>query len=313
MTSKADVVVAVTDGVLLLDVAGPVQVLHWAGHDVRFASPDGRDVCSDVGVPLSVSGALGDFADRIDTLLVPGYAPEDGTEPVLADAVRDAARGARRVASVCTGALVLAAAGLLDGRRATTHWLACAQLAQRFPRVQVDPDAIYVRDGRVLTSAGVTAGIDLALALVEEDHGVERARALAKHLVVYLRRPGGQAQFSMRSGLGHPRTAALREVMDAVVENPSAEHGLATLARRAALSERHLGRLFRQEIGVTPAQYVKQVRLDTARSLLESTDEPIATIARRSGFGSEETMRRTFAEELGTAPSEYRGRFRAMS
>ncbi|MFC9438670.1 GlxA family transcriptional regulator [Nocardia sp. NPDC057030] len=313
MESSGDVVVAVSEGVLLLDVAGPVQVLHWAGHRIRFASPDGRDVCTDVGVPLGVSESLGDLAGSIDTLLVPGYAPEGPAPADLIRSVRAAGAGARRVASVCTGALVLAEAGLLDERRATTHWLACAQLARRFPRVRVEPDAICVRDGPVFTSAGVTAGIDLALALVEEDHGVELARSLAKYLVVYLRRPGGQAQFSMRAGLGRPRSGGLRKAVDSVAADLAADHSLAALAARASLSERHLSRLFRQETGLTPAQYVKQARVEAARILLETSDDLVAAIARRSGFGSEETMRRTFAEVLGTSPSDYRERFRASA
>ncbi|MFF3227412.1 GlxA family transcriptional regulator [Nocardia suismassiliense] len=313
MESSGDVVVAVSEGVLLLDVAGPIQVLHWAGHRVRFASPDGRDVCTDVGVPLGVSCAVEDLTGSIDTLLVPGYAPEQPVPAGLVQSVRVAGAGARRIASVCTGALVLAEAGLLDGRRATTHWLACDQLAQQFPAVEVDPDAIFVRDGSVITSAGVTAGIDLALALVEEDHGVEVARSLAKHLVVFLRRPGGQAQFSVRASIGMPRSSGLRKVVDAVAADLSADHGLAAMAGRAALSERHLSRLFRQETGMTPAQYVKKMRVEAAQVLLETSDELVTAIARRSGFGSEETMRRTFVEVLGTTPSDYRSRFRTTA
>ncbi|WP_330231544.1 GlxA family transcriptional regulator [Nocardia sp. NBC_00508] len=311
MEASDDVLVAVSDGVLMLDVAGPVQVLHWAGHRVRFASPDGAPVRTDVGVPLGVDGALGDFGGPIETLLVPGHAPEDRVPDALVDAVRAIGGRARRVASVCTGALVLAEAGLLDGRRATTHWLACAELAQRFPRVQVDADAIYVRDGPIITSAGVTAGIDMALALVEEQHGAELARSLAKHLVVFLHRPGGQSQFSVRTTIPTPRTEGLRQVVDSVVADLSGDHSLAAMAARAALSERHLSRLFRREIGMTPGHYVKQVRLEAAQALLESGDEPMAVIARRSGFGSEETMRRTFVELLGISPSDYRRRFRA--
>ncbi|PXX58715.1 AraC family transcriptional regulator with amidase-like domain [Nocardia tenerifensis] len=313
MESTGEVVVAVSEGVLLLDVAGPAQVLHWAGRRVRFASPDGKDVCTDVGLPLAVSAAVGDLTGSIDTLLVPGYPPELPVPADLVEVVRVAGAGARRVASVCTGALVLAEAGLLDGRRATTHWLACDQLAQRFPRIEVDPDAICVRDGQVLTSAGVTAGIDLALALVEEDHGIESARSIAKHLVVFLRRPGGQAQFSQRARIGQPRNKSLRTAVESVTADLAADHSLAAMAERASLSERHLSRLFRQEMGVTPAQYVKQARVEAAQAMLETTDDLVAAIARHSGFGSEETMRRTFLEVLGTTPSDYRGRFRASA
>ncbi|WP_280180771.1 AraC family transcriptional regulator, partial [Nocardia farcinica] len=190
-TDRDDVVVALADGVLLLDVAGPVQVLHWARRRVRFASLDGGPVRTDVGAPLGADCAFAEVAARIDTLLVPGFAPDDRPDSRLVAAVGALAGRARRVAAVCTGAFVLAEAGLLDGRRATTHWMGCGELARRFPRVAVQPDAIYVRDGGVVTSAGVTAGIDMALALVEEDQGQELARTVAKQLVVFLRRPGG--------------------------------------------------------------------------------------------------------------------------
>ncbi|MET8778611.1 DJ-1/PfpI family protein [Nocardia sp. NPDC004654] len=310
---RGDVVVAIAEGVLLLDVAGPVQVLHWAGHRVRFASPDGAPVRADVGVPLGVEGSIDELASHADTLLVPGYAVDGPLPPALVRSVGAAAPSARRVASVCTGALVLAEAGLLDGRRATTHWLACAELAQRFPRVAVQPDAIYVRDGRIVTSAGVSAGIDMALALVEEDHGAEAARSIAKHLVVFLRRPGGQSQFSLHTGIATPRAGGLRAAVDSVVADPAADHSLAALAARAAVSERHLTRLFRKEIGMTPAQYVERARIESAQRLLEAGDDGVATVARRSGLGSEETMRRTFLKRLGVTPTDYRNRFRAAA
>ncbi|MFE7795994.1 GlxA family transcriptional regulator [Nocardia sp. NPDC057440] len=310
-SAQGAVVVAISDGVLLLDIAGPVQVLHWAGHHVRFASPDGRPVRTDVGAPLGVECAITDLAGGIDTLIVPGYAAHERVSPALVQSVGAVAEGVRRIASVCTGAFVLAEAGLLDGHRATTHWLACADLAQRFPHVEVDPDAIYVRAGRIVTSAGVTAGIDMALALVEEDHGADLARSLAKHLVVFLRRPGGQSQFSVRNSVGTPRTDRLRHAVDSVVADLAADHSLAAMATRAALSERHLTRLFRKEIGMSPAQYVKHVRVEAARALLESGDDGVATVARHCGFGSEETMRRTFLELLGTTPTDYRRRFRS--
>ncbi|WP_433759966.1 GlxA family transcriptional regulator [Nocardia sp. CA-135398] len=308
---RGDIVVAVSDGVLLLDVAGPVQVLHWAGHRIRFASPDGCAVSTDVGAPLGVEGAITDFTGRIDTLVVPGYAVGEPIRPALSAAVGAVAADARRIASVCTGTFVLAEAALLDGRRATTHWLACGELAARYSGIAVDPDAIYVRDGPIITSAGVTAGIDMALALVEEDHGAELARALAKHLVVFLRRPGGQSQFSVRNSIGTPRAPGLRRVVDAVVADPAADHRLAAMAERAALSERHLTRLFAKEIGISPGRYVEQVRVEAAQALLESATDGVATIARHCGFGSEETMRRIFSKLLGITPTDYRHRFHA--
>lgn len=310
-SDRGGVLVALADGAMLLDIAGPVQVFHWAGRRVRFASPDGRSVRTDVGVPLGVEGAIADFADCTDTLLIPGYAVEADLSHDLVQSVRTAATGARRIASICTGAFVLAEAGLLEGRRATTHWMACAELARKYPAIDVDEDAIYVRDGPIVTSAGVTAGIDLALALVEDDDGPELARSLAKHLVVFLHRPGGQSQFSVRTGIATPRSSPLRCVIDAVAADPAAEHTVPAMAERAAVSERHLTRLFRREIGMAPAQYVERIRVEAAQQLLEAADDGVTAIARRCGFGSEETLRRTFVKVLGTTPTDYRARFRA--
>ncbi|MCG5213178.1 DJ-1/PfpI family protein [Streptosporangium soli] len=308
-----DVVVAVYDGVVLLDVAGPVQVLHGSGgYRIRLASVDGRSVRTDIGAPLGVDLALGEVEGSVGTLLVPGYAYPDGDRPAepFLSRLPDLARRARRVASVCTGALLLAEAGLLDGRRATTHWAACADLASRFPRVAVEPDAIFVRDGPVVTSAGVTAGIDLALALVEEDCGPDIARAVAKHMVVFLQRPGGQSQFSVRAAVATPRHPALRRLLDAVAAEPAANHTLAAMADRAAVSERHLTRLFRREVGLTPGQYVERIRVEAAQALLETSAAGVDSVARSCGFGSDETMRRAFLQVLGTTPTAYRRRFR---
>ncbi|MEO3790726.1 GlxA family transcriptional regulator [Nonomuraea sp. B10E15] len=307
-----DVVVALYEGVVLLDVAGPVQVLHnSAGYRVRHASVDGRPVRTDVGVPLGADLALSELDRPIDTLLVPGYAPPDGDRPgeEFLDLLHDVGGHARRVASVCTGAFLLAEAGLLDGRRATTHWAACAELGLRFPRVTVEPDAIFVRDGSVVTSAGITAGIDLALALVEEDHGPELARAVAKYMVVFLQRPGGQSQFSMRGAVPATRHPALRRLLDTIAAEPAAEHTLTAMAARVMVSERHLTRLFRREIGLTPGQYVERIRVEAAQILLETTADGVSAIARRCGLGSDETMRRAFLKALGITPSAYRHRF----
>jgi len=313
-TSSVDqeVVVVVCEGVVLLDLAGPVQVLTGAdGYRVRLASLDGRAVRSDTGVVLGVDCALSDVDSPVGTVVVPGPTPEqlDHFPPALVGEVRRIGGGARRVTSVCTGAFLLAEAGLLAGREVTTHWSVCAELAARFPDVAVQPDAIYVRDGKVVTSAGVTAGIDLALALVEEDHGPDAARTVARQLVVFLHRPGGQSQFSVWGDVPPARTPALRTVVDAVVADPAADHTLAGMAVRARVSERHLTRLFQRELGITPGQYVTRVRVQAARTLLESCDAGVETVARRSGFGSDETMRRVFLQVLGTTPTAYRQRF----
>jgi transcriptional regulator GlxA family with amidase domain len=309
--SRRDVVVVVYDGAVLLDVAGPLQVLNGAGgYRVRLASPDGRPVRTDVGVPLPVDVALARIRDPVDTVLVAGRPIPVHTDPpaVVVDEVRRIGGSARRVASVCTGALVLAEAGLLAGRRATTHWAACADLG-RFPRIAVRPDAICVRDGSVLTSAGVTAGIDLALALVAEDLGLDRARTVAKYLLVFLRRPGGQAQFALAGPA--PRDPALRQVVDAVRARPADAHGLAAMASRAAVSERHLARLFRRDLGTTPARYVEQVRVQAARARLDSGTAGLTAVAHECGFGSAETMRRAFLRVTGVTPAAYRRRFAA--
>ncbi|MFI6029836.1 GlxA family transcriptional regulator [Amycolatopsis magusensis] len=309
---ERDVVVIVCEGVVLLDLTGPVQVFTGAGgYRTRLASLDGKPVRTDTGVVLGVDCALSEVDYRAHTVVVPGPKPGllDGFPPELTAEVRRLGDAASRVASVCTGAFLLAEAGLLTGRRATTHWAMCAELAARFPGVTVQPDAIYVRDDRVVTSAGMSAGIDLALALVEEDHGVDAARTVARNLVVFLHRPGGQSQFSVWGGLPPPRAPALRAVLDAVVADPAADHTLAGMAARAMLSERHLTRLFQRDLGITAGQYVTRVRVQAARTLLESGDAGVETVARRCGFRSDETLRRVFLQVLGITPTAYRQRF----
>jgi transcriptional regulator GlxA family with amidase domain len=210
---------------------------------------------------------------------------------------------------VCTGAFVLAEAGLLDGRAATTHWFACRTLAERYPAVAVQPDRIYVDDGTVATSGGITAGIDLALALVEADFGAATARKVARWLVMFLQRPGGQSQFSERLTLELASGSTLRPLVDAIVMHPDAPHSVADLAQRAAISERHLTRVFAAEMGMTPGRFVERVRVEAARDLLEATRLKLPVIADRSGFGSVETMRRSFLRVTGVGPGEHRRRF----
>lgn len=247
----------------------------------------------------------------VDTFLVAGgegrrQLVED--ESLLRELARIAPR-ARRFGSVCGGAFLLAAAGLLDGRRVTTHWAGCDGLARRHPSLTVEPDRIFVRDGEVVTSAGVTAGIDLALALVEEDHGGEVARTVARWLVVFLQRPGGQSQFSERLQAPVPAESPLRALIDGIVAEPGGDHRVSTLAQRAALSERQLSRLFLRQARTTPARFVERVRVEAARDLLEGSTLPVEAISARCGFGSAETMRRAFLRVLGVGPAEYRDRF----
>ncbi|WP_245574132.1 GlxA family transcriptional regulator [Amycolatopsis nigrescens] len=314
-----DVVVLIDDGMAALDATGPMDVFAFAGalggrYRVRTASPGGAPVRTASGLRISPDLAAEDVRGPIDTLLVTGggetMSSRPGAGPMTAD-VRRIAGCARRVVSVCVGAFVLGAAGLLEGRRATTHWYWCDLLAERHPRTTVVPDAIFVRDGRVATSAGISAGMDLALALVEEDHGAEVAREVAKLMVLFLQRPGGQSQFSVWSRLPAPRHPALRKATDAVLLDPAADHCVPALARRASVSIRHLNRLFSEKLGTTAAGYVEQVRVQTAQTLLESTEDGLELVARRAGFGSQETMRRAFLRLLGVSPGGYRSRFRS--
>ncbi|WP_405512653.1 GlxA family transcriptional regulator [Streptomyces canus] len=319
------------DKVTLQDVAAPLEIFARANdfgarYRVLLISPTGQPVGTTAFTRLSADIPMTDAPDSIDTLLVPGGVPADftfasgthdipeeltpDTVPEALEMVQELAPRASRIASVCTGAFVLAALGLLDGRRATTHWAHCARLAREYPRIKVDLDALFVQDGPFVTGAGISAGTDMALAIVENDYGTDVARRVARWMVVFLQRPGGQAQFSVWSEAGAPTTRGLRQVLDSVVLDPAADHSTAAMAARAAVSERHLGRMFRDEVGMTPARYVEQTRLEAAKLLLVSGDESQESVARRAGFGSPETMRRIFRRNLGVSPGGYRSRFR---
>jgi transcriptional regulator GlxA family with amidase domain len=226
--------------------------------------------------------------------------------------VAAAGAAARRVTSVCSGVFLLAAAGLVTGRRVTTHWSRAAQLAREHPELTVDCDPIFIRDGRVWTSAGVTAGMDLALALVEDDLGRDAAHAVAQELVLFLRRPGSQSQFSVPLWSAQPSTGPIRAVVSAVHAGPGARHAISDLATRAGLSPRQLQRRFTAELGVPPGEYVERVRIEAARRALAAGDDPVEVVARRCGFGTAETLRRAFHRHLNVAPSDYRDRFRPL-
>lgn len=309
------VAILVYDGVTLLDVAGPAEVfkeanLIGAAYRIEFISPTGEDVTSNLGVGLTVDGAVS-AENAPDTFLVAGsdLYPRTPVPEALADAARIRAAGARRVASICTGAFILAAAGLLDGKCATTHWKVTRELGFRCPTCRIEPDAIYVRDGNTYTSAGVTAGIDLALALVEEDHGPDLARDVARALVVYMQRSGGQSQFSAPLQGPPPHSPALRTITDLVTADPLGDHSLAALAKRLNVSTRHLTRLFREELSTTPARYVESIRFDMARALLDQGHNATKA-ADLAGFPSYESMRRVFARQLSISPAAYQRRFR---
>jgi transcriptional regulator GlxA family with amidase domain len=307
------VVIAAFPDCLSLDVVGPAEVFASAGaYDVQVVAPDPEPFVMSNGMQVVPAAAMGSVRGAIDTLLIAGGS---GTRRAATDErvlrwVRSAAKRSRRVTSVCSGAFVLAHAGLLDGRRATTHWQWCDTLAAMFPAVEVERDSIFVADGSVYTSAGVTAGIDLALALVEEDLGPEAAREVAQQLVVFLRRPGGQSQFSAQIATAPAERDSLRELQAWIAANVAADLSVPALAGRAAMSPRNFARAFRRETGMTPGAYVESVRVEQARIGLEGSDAQIESIAQHCGFGTVDTMRRAFHRRLGVGPAAYRSRFR---
>jgi transcriptional regulator GlxA family with amidase domain len=315
------VLIVLFDGVQSLDVTGPLEVFagaegHQAGgnggpaYDVTTASLGGGPVMSSSGLRLLPDGDLRHFpAAPVDTLVVPGGQGTRSPDPELIAWLRSAAPRVRRVASVCTGAFLLAEAGLLAGKNATTHWAYADTLARQFPDVRVDPDPIFIRDGAIATSAGVTAGLDLSLALVEEDLGHDAALEVARGLVMYLRRPGRQAQFSAHLRARTAIRAPLREVQQWIGENPAADLSVETLAARAGLSPRQFSRAFSAETGTSPGRHVAAVRLEAARRMLEDQGRGIQQVARACGYGTAEAMRRAFVQSLGVPPASYRDRF----
>ena len=309
----------------LLDVAGPLQVFATAcdlagrGAGAAAGPPYAAVVVASGSGPVRCSAGLGLAAEPLpasdaplDTLVVAGGrgVTAAAQDPATLDWLRARAGRSRRVASVCSGAFLLAAAGLLDGRRVATHWDHCDDLQRLHPGLRVEPDPIFIRDGPVWTSAGVTAGIDLALALVEEDLGRGAALAVARQLVVFLKRPGGQAQYSATLSLqaGDARFDGLHAWM---AEHLGEDLGIAALARRAGMSERSFVRRYPAATGLTPARAVERLRVEAARGLLAETGSPVKRVAERCGFGTDETMRRAFLRVLGTSPQDYRERFGA--
>ena len=316
------IVVLIYPGFQALDAVGPLEVLSGANEACRLlgkpppyrvdlvALEAGAQPCES-GYALVAVAAYSSVRGPIDTLIVAGGS---GSRLVCHDKrlqawLKRARKRVRRLCSVCSGALVLAAAGLLDGKRATTHWGSLDYLAQRYPRVRVERDPIFVRDGSVFTSAGVTAGIDLTLALVADDVGPEIARTVARMLVVFMQRPGGQAQFSAHLSAKVPNEASFQELQAYIAEHPDRDLSVPALAARMKMSERNFARRFREQLGASPAQYVLRVRVELARMRLEADKESIEVIAARCGFGTEETMRRSFQKIVRVAPRGYRARF----
>ncbi|MFC5186889.1 GlxA family transcriptional regulator [Actinomadura harenae] len=312
MAAARQVVFVVFDGVKMLDVAGPAEVFieanrFGADYSVGYVSPSGQPVQSSVGILVPVQEAA---VPTPDTVVVAG-SDALASRPIPAGLIATIHRlhpRARRLVSICTGSFALAAAGVLSGRSATTHWRHAQLLARTYPDIKVQPDALFVQDGNVFTSAGVSAGIDLALALVEQDHGPDLARNVARSLVMFMQRPGGQSQFSAPLDIRAPRTPSLRTIIDLVSAQPALAHTTPSLAGLIGVSPRHLTRLFATELHTTPARFVEQIRLDHAKALLDA-GHGVAEAARAAGFGSSETMRRTFVTRLGISPSHYRARF----
>jgi transcriptional regulator GlxA family with amidase domain len=322
---ERSVVVVAFPGVQPLDAIGPIEVFagatraaaaagHAAGYRVTLASLEGQPVWSDSGVGLSTV-PLPDPGTPIDTLVLAGGNGVRAAclQPQLVAWVKAVSPGCRRVTTVCTGAFLGAAAGLLDGRRVTTHWASAARLGLEFPAISVDPDPIYVRDGKYWTSAGVTAGIDLALALVQDDFGVDVAQTVARWLVMFLHRPGGQTQFASPVWVRRAERSTVRAVQALVESAPAGDHRVPALAAAAAMSVRHFTRVFTAEVGETPAKFVERVRLEFARVELESTNDTLDVIAARCGFGTAESLRRVSQRRLGVAPDSYRRRFRTVT
>jgi transcriptional regulator GlxA family with amidase domain len=314
------VVLVVFPDLQLLDLGGPLEVFAMADrfsdsevseYVTEVVSPDGGAIRASSGLEISANRAIGACRGPIDTLVVVGGR---GVAQAIVDDrlvawIRSAAQRSRRVTSVCSGAFLLARAGLLDGRRATTHWATCARLAQLLPEVTVDPDPIFIRDGNVWTSAGVTAGMDLALALVEDDLGPERAREIARYLVLFVQRSGGQSQFSAQLAAQRPERDTLVQLASWIADHLGDDLSVPVMAARTSMSVRNFSRRFAQEFGSTPAAYVEAVRVEAGRRLLETTRRGLTDIARDCGFGTVETMHRSFQRTIRVTPGQYRQHF----
>ncbi len=312
-----------------LDIVGPLQVFAGATRYMQESAAElvpgqhvnyvvevvglrAGPVTTSAGFDILAARGIDDVSDGIDTLLVAGgfgYASMMRS-PKVVRWLNQMVPRVRRLGSICTGAFILAAAGQLDGRRATTHWRYCEELARTFPEITVEPDLLHVRDGQVYTSAGVTAGMDLALALLEEDCGRQVALTTAREMVVFLKRPGGQSQFSQHLEAQAADPVPLRDLQAWIIENLDKDLSVEALAERAAMSPRNFARVFVKETGSTPAKFVERARVEAARRALEDSAEPLQRIATRCGFGHGETMRRVFRRHLKVAPFDYRRRFR---
>jgi transcriptional regulator GlxA family with amidase domain len=323
------VAVVASSGAQLLDITGPAEIFarcpRAQENSVRNETAPYRVVIlstlshlrleTSSGVVLEADARIEDWRGSIDTLLVAGGIGVETGPPdeALARWLRRRASTTRRVGSVCTGAFALARAGLLDGRRATTHWAWCGMLAAQFPRIAVESDPIYIKDGKIYTSAGVTAGMDLALALVEEDQGPKVALKVARDVVLYLRRPGSQSQFSAPLAAQMSERAPIRELQAWMAVNSHLRLRIERLAERVGMSARHFARVFEHDVGMTPARYLDRLRVDAACLHLTESSHTLERVAKICGYSSEDIMRRSFRRALRINPEDFRARFRTQS
>ena len=312
--------------VQVLDVTGPLEVFGRAArllverglrrdlaYFVEIVGPTAGPIETSSGIAIVAKRSFRDVRNNVDTLLVAGGrgSRRAAQDPALRAWLARMAPRVRRLGSVCTGTFILAATGLLDGKRATTHWASCETLAKTYPRVRVESDPIFVRDGRVYTSAGVTAGMDLALALVEEDFGRHVALGVARQLVMFLQRPGGQSQFSSQLAIQTADREPLRELVEWIADHLAGDLSVPVLAERVAMSPRHFARVFTSEMNMTPARFVEVQRVEAARRRLEESSDGVERVAATCGFGGAEVMRRTFLRTVRVSPTDYRNRFRS--
>ncbi|WP_082053892.1 GlxA family transcriptional regulator [Methyloterricola oryzae] len=320
-----NVAIVAFDGVEIIDLTGPMEVFSFTNlgrqmaglstepvYNIRVLAKQAGPVTASCGLRIHADGAYGEVNGDIDTLIMPGSPDVNAilADPDLMAWVLYMSSRVRRLVSVCTGAFLLAKTGLLDGRCATTHWAYCDRLTADYPLIKVEPDRIFVRDAPISTSGGITSGIDLALSLVEEDWGQEQALNVARYLVMFLKRPGGQSQFSGYLVSEATKNQDLRKLQIWIMENPAEDLRIEILAEHMAMSTRNFARVFQEETGMTPAKFVEKARVDAARHLLGSTDHRIDSIAVMAGFGDQERMRRAFLRNIGINPQDYRARFR---
>lgn len=320
-----NIAIAAFDGVEIIDLTGPMEVFSFTNlgrqtsglsaepvYNIQVLAKQAGPVTASCGLRILADGAYREVDGDIDTLIIPGSPDVNAilADPDLMAWVLYMSSRVRRLVSVCTGAFLLAKTGLLDGRCATTHWAYCDRLIADYPQIKVEPDRIFVRDDLISTSGGITSGIDLALSLVEEDWGQEQALAVARYLVMFLKRPGGQSQFSGYLVSESTKNQDLRKLQLWIMENPGEDLRIEVLAEHMAMSTRNFARVFQEETGMTPAKFVEKARVDAARHLLGSTEHRIDNIAVLAGFGDPERMRRAFLRNMGINPQDYRERFR---